>query len=652
MIETPTIDIVSYLNNPTTDTAGSGKLNADSSADFGKVFDNVSKNYQKEEPQTQKVSEKPASNVENNAEKNTKQTNNNVESNDNNNEKPVAKEQDNSEVKARENSENNSQETNKTGQTSQTVSSEEQKTEVAETTDNKTQEPVQQQPQEVQNEPEPIPVVTVDNKLLEQSQADVKEVLADDAAKQVVAKADSETEKVLPQIGQEVKDVKEEILTVETKVDSKPEESKDKPEIPVVQANDNLVDLLMQTQISSDQLQEQPTVEIPLEVQTEQVKAVVEASKNNAEGLITNVKDKNSLQPQVKVTVQAEQQIQNPQQPINEVQNNAPKVQQDNQLSQQIQIADVDIQAQEADTLIVSEVDTVVKTKQENKEPTDKNNLTQDILAKTNAKIINIESSGMSGSNADSSQTKQDTQDQIMRLSIEANSKKSNTERVVNVVSTASTPDLASVAADTNVQNNFAKTLDNVQAQTQTQTATQAHTTKELSQNEILSQINSKLTNFKDEGVTKVNIVLQPESLGKINLELVNSKEGLTAQITTNNAQVKEMLDKTIDTLKDNLSNQGLNVNNVTVKVEETQKQQTSDMFSFENQSEQNNQQQSGNANHTNQGQNAFDEEVDNVISANFEADGDITQEPAGLEPTTEKVVSLASSMGKVDYKV
>lgn len=645
MIETPTIDIVSYLNNPTSDTAGSGKLNADSSADFGKVFDNVSKNYQKEEPKTQNVSEKSVSNVENN----TKQTNNSVENKvENNEEKPVAKEQDNSEVKAGESFENNSQEVN------QAVSNKEQNTE---TSDIKPQEPVQQQPQEAQTEPEPTPVVTVDNKLLAQPQEEVKEVAEDNSAKQLVANAGSEAEKVLPQIGQEVEtevkaEVKDEKVKAEPKADSKPEESEDKPNVPTVQATDNLVDLLTQPQISSNQIQEQPTVEIPLDVQTEQVKAVVETSENNTENLITNVQDKNTPQPQIKVTGQAEQQVQSSQKPVSEVQNNAPKVQQDNQLNQQIQIADAELQTPEADTLIVSEIETAPKTKQETKDTTDKNNLTQDVLAKTNAKITNIESSGMSGSNADTSQAKQDTQDQIMRLSVEANSKNTKPEPVATTVSTAPSPDLASVAADTNVQNNFAKTLDNVQAQTQTQTTAQANTTKELSQNEILSQINSKLTNLKEEGITKVNIVLQPEHLGKINLELVNSKEGLTAQITTNNAQVKEMLDKTIDTLKDNLSNQGVNVNSVTVKVEETQKQPTGDMFSFENQSEQNDQQQSGNANHTNQGQNAFDEEVDNVISANFEADGDITQESAGLEPAAEKVVSLASSMGKVDYKV
>lgn len=654
MIETPTIDIVSYLNNPTTDTAGSGKLNADNSCDFGKVFDNVSKNYQKEEPQARNVSEKSVSNVENKAENNTKQTNNSVESkvenNDNNSEKPAVKEQDNSEVKARENSENNSQETNQTGQA---VSSEEQKAEVADTTDNKPQETVQQ-PQEAEKEPNPV--VTADNKLLEQLQAQVQTPAVEDTAKQVVAKA--EVEEVLPQVAQEAnqevkpetKDekVKVEAKSADTKTDETENNAENGAEVPPVQVNENLVDLLAQTQIAVPQAKEETVAD----VQGEQIQVAVKASENNAENSISNVKDKNTPQSQVKLTVQAVQQVQNSQKPVDEVQNNAPKMQQDAQINQQIQIADVELQAPETDTLIVSEVDTVPKTKQEPKDVSDKNNLTQDILTKTNAKITSIESSGLSGSNADSSQTKQDTQDQIMKLSLEANSKKSSPEPVANAASNMISQGLTSVATDSNIQSNFAKTLDNVQIQTQNQTTAQANTTKELSQNEVLSQINSKLTNLKDEGTTKVNIVLQPEHLGKINLELVNSKDGLTAQITTNNQQVKEMLDKTIDTLKDNLSNQGINVNSVSVKVEETQKHQPGDMFSFENQSEQGGQQQSGNANHTNQGQNAFEEEVDNVISANFDADGNITSENATLEPAAEKVVSMASSMGKVNYKV
>jgi flagellar hook-length control protein FliK len=62
-------------------------------------------------------------------------------------------------------------------------------------------------------------------------------------------------------------------------------------------------------------------------------------------------------------------------------------------------------------------------------------------------------------------------------------------------------------------------------------------------------------------------MILKPESLGRITLELVNSKEGLTAKMMTESSQVKELLDKSLDGLKNTLSSQGINVNNVEVKV-------------------------------------------------------------------------------------
>ncbi len=58
-----------------------------------------------------------------------------------------------------------------------------------------------------------------------------------------------------------------------------------------------------------------------------------------------------------------------------------------------------------------------------------------------------------------------------------------------------------------------------------------------MSKTEILSQIHKSADKFgQEEGQQKVTIVLKPENLGRIQLELVNSKEGLTAKMTTDNA--------------------------------------------------------------------------------------------------------------------
>ncbi len=264
------------------------------------------------------------------------------------------------------------------------------------------------------------------------------------------------------------------------------------------------------------------------------------------------------------------------------------------------------------------------QSSQNSKDVLDKATITQDMLNKTNAKVISVETSS-SNQNSNSKQNnllnKQNPEEQIIKLSLESNTTSNNIN--VNV-----TPNFSNIS-DTTLQTNFAKTVDNVQ------------TSKELSHSDILSQINSKLDNLQTENLTKVNIVLKPENLGKINLELINSKDGLIAKMTTDNQQVKEILNKNLDGLKDTLSSQGVNVNNVTVKIDETQKQ-SNDMFSFDNrQSNQGNQDFSGNSNKSTKGEGSFDKEINQLTETT----------DAKIEGT-EDSISVSSYLGQVDYKI
>lgn len=284
--------------------------------------------------------------------------------------------------------------------------------------------------------------------------------------------------------------------------------------------------------------------------------------------------------------------------------------------------------------------------------------LTQEVLDKTNAQVINVEASNLSNqdsSNTNSSQNnvlnKQNVQEQAVKLELENNSNKITTQSDKQDIDLTYT-------ADANIQTS-ADTMENIQAATpvtqagpqatnvQTLTTQAVQTPKELSQSDILSQINGQLDikKLQEEGITKVNIVLKPENLGKINLELVNSKEGLTAKMTTDNAQVKELLTKSLDSLKDSLSSQGVNINNVTVKIEETQKQ-SNDMFSFDDRQPQGEQEGfSNNAQNQNQSEFLFDEKGERIIAENeakINAETDIEIEE----------VSVSQDLTRVDYKV
>lgn len=274
--------------------------------------------------------------------------------------------------------------------------------------------------------------------------------------------------------------------------------------------------------------------------------------------------------------------------------------------------------------IIASNVTTnTSNTKQSETEIVDKSKLSQDMIDKTNAKVVGIEkgSGNSSGSNL---LNQQSPQEQGMKLALENNNKTTST-------STTENNDLGKIGNAGQIT--FAKTLDNIQAPAP----------KELSKTDILSQINNQLNTLKEETNTKITIILKPENLGKISLELTSGKDGLIAKMTTDNAQVKELLDKHLDSLKDTLGNQGVNVNNVTVKVSETHKQDN--MFSFGDQKGQENQHtpenKQTNRNNGNNGNGLpLDEEIDTLAEST---------EP---ELKRETSISMNSRLGKIDYKI
>lgn len=88
----------------------------------------------------------------------------------------------------------------------------------------------------------------------------------------------------------------------------------------------------------------------------------------------------------------------------------------------------------------------------------------------------------------------------------------------------------------------------------------------------ILEQITKHFEGLQNN--SKVNIVLNPESLGKVNVQLLTAKDGLTAQFTVTTQEAKDLLMKGLDGLKESLLSHGVAVDNVSVKITDTQKSQ------------------------------------------------------------------------------
>ena len=113
----------------------------------------------------------------------------------------------------------------------------------------------------------------------------------------------------------------------------------------------------------------------------------------------------------------------------------------------------------------------------------------------------------------------------------------------------------------------FGETKTEVKIQ-QTQTTNKTVDTNTTNTHRIIEQISKQLESLNSG--SKVNIVLNPESLGKVSVQLINTKEGLSAQFTVATQEARNLIMKGLDGLKDSLMLQGINIDNITVKTNET----------------------------------------------------------------------------------
>ena len=148
--------------------------------------------------------------------------------------------------------------------------------------------------------------------------------------------------------------------------------------------------------------------------------------------------------------------------------------------------------------------------------------------------------------------------------------------------------------------------------------------TKNVQQdNQILNQVKEATSNNLNKGTTSVSIILKPESLGRVHINLVSQNGVLTAQLTAQTQQTADVLSRNIETLRQNLIDQGVKIAEVSVKVQETSSSDgllSNDSNSFEDKLGQTKEQYQSKHNHKNQYGNTLDEE-NNYIHNNLNND-------------------------------
>lgn len=198
-------------------------------------------------------------------------------------------------------------------------------------------------------------------------------------------------------------------------------------------------------------------------------------------------------------------------------------------------------------------------------------------------------------------------------------------------------------------------TVDFAQAMNKTTVTQQPQVqqnTQEAQEVNILDQIRAKFAVSKQNGLQKITIGLTPESLGKVTVEIVKGQNGISAHLLADNPQAKEILDKNIDGLKSVLQSQGVNVNNVNVKVAEAGRSSDSNNNMFQNEDGQFN--QGSNGEHS-RGDNSSNQERRSEYE--FMQNNAMQADNSEVEETTntvqmEKTVSIKGGNGKISYKL
>lgn len=185
--------------------------------------------------------------------------------------------------------------------------------------------------------------------------------------------------------------------------------------------------------------------------------------------------------------------------------------------------------------------------------------------------------------------------------------------------------------------------------------AQQTQAQQEAPDVDILEQIRTRMNISGKNGMQRITIGLTPESLGKLNIEITKGQNGISAQILADNPQAKEILDKNLDGLKSVLQSQGVNVNNVNVKVAEAGRSSDSNNNMFQNEENQfDSNQREGNSRNSDDSQNRekhseFEFMKNTVMGKELQDD---TEEVISRVSQVEKTVSINGGLGKVNYKL
>lgn len=194
--------------------------------------------------------------------------------------------------------------------------------------------------------------------------------------------------------------------------------------------------------------------------------------------------------------------------------------------------------------------------------------------------------------------------DEIIKLNLEETGTISSNTQNTNIIYDS--------ASNNGIMISNMNNLKNIQLNNNIQTPQSTDIfSKNLESSDILNQITDKISDIQNSESKKLTVVLRPYDLGRLHIELITNKDGLTTNILAQNDDVRNYIEKNINTLRQQLHDAGINVNNIQIK---TSGQEGSTRYdgNFNTQNEQNNQnlnQQNNNQNQNNGQNKAYESE-------------------------------------------
>lgn len=127
----------------------------------------------------------------------------------------------------------------------------------------------------------------------------------------------------------------------------------------------------------------------------------------------------------------------------------------------------------------------------------------------------------------------------------------------------------------------------------------------EMKQNNVLGQVSDKIQQMQNNQGQKLTMVLRPNDLGRLSIELSLNHNGMTTNILAQNEDVRNYIEKNIDALKQQLSDAGVNVNTIQIKTAGQDGTSTYEGNQHQNFAQQQNENQHQNSQQQNENQNA-----------------------------------------------